>query len=72
MTEAMQLAAAPNPAIGVNIGSNPAAQDIALALRSGAVLVREASRRARGNDAKRLQQWAEKLEKLGAGKAVDL
>jgi starch synthase (maltosyl-transferring) len=54
----------PNPATGLNVGSNPAAQDIALALRSGAVLVREASRRARGGDAKRLQQWAENLEKL--------
>lgn len=57
-------AAAPNPAIGVNIGSNPASLDIALALRSGAMLIREASRRARGNDAKRLQEWAENLEKL--------
>jgi starch synthase (maltosyl-transferring) len=44
--------------------SSHAAQDIALALRSGAELVREASQRARDSDAKRLERWAEKLEKL--------
>ena len=54
--------------MGLDIGSNPAAQDIALALCSGAVLVREASRRARGSDAKQLQQWAQKLEKLAQEK----
>jgi starch synthase (maltosyl-transferring) len=57
-------AAVPNTAAGLNVGSNPAAQDIALALRSGAVLVQEAARRARGGDAERLQQWAQKLETL--------
>jgi starch synthase (maltosyl-transferring) len=60
--------AAPNPAKGLNIGSNPAVQDIALALRSGAVLVHEASRRARGSDAESLQQWAEIFEKLAREK----
>jgi starch synthase (maltosyl-transferring) len=44
--------------------SNAAAQDVALALRSGAALARDASLRARSNDATQLQQWAEKLEKL--------
>jgi starch synthase (maltosyl-transferring) len=61
-------AAAPNSGAGLDIGSNPAAQDIALALSSGAALVRGASRRARGGDAKTLQQWAQKLEKLAQEK----
>jgi len=57
-------AAAQNPATGLNVGSNPAAQDIPLALLSGASLVQEASRRARGSEARRLRQWAQNLEKL--------
>jgi len=57
-------AAAPNSAAGVNVGSNPARQEIPLALLSGALLVQEASRRARGTDARRLRQWAQSLEKL--------
>ena len=61
-------AAALNSGAGLDIGSNPAAQDIALALSSGAALERGASRRARGGDAKRLQQWAQKLEKLAQEK----
>jgi starch synthase (maltosyl-transferring) len=61
-------AAAPNSGTGLDIGSNPAVQDIGLALRSGAVLVREASMRARGSDAKQLRQWAQKLEKLAHDK----
>ena len=44
--------------------SNPASQDVVLALRFGAALVREASQRAKGSDATQLQLWAEKLEKL--------
>ena len=57
-------AAAPNPTTGLNIGSNPAAQDIELALRSGAMLVHEAAKRAPGNDAKRLKEFEDRLEKL--------
>jgi starch synthase (maltosyl-transferring) len=56
------LAAAPNT--GLNVGSNPAAQDIPIALRSGAVLVREAERRARGDEAKHLGEFAQILEEL--------
>ena len=48
----------------LNVGSNPLAQDIALALSSGAILVREAALRAQGNDAGRLLQFAENLERL--------
>ncbi len=44
-------------------GSNPAAQDVALALRTGSLLIYEASTRAKRNDAKRLQQFAATLEK---------
>jgi starch synthase (maltosyl-transferring) len=49
---------------GVEIGSNPASQDVALALRTGARLVHEAAIRARRNDAKRLREIAENFEKL--------
>ena len=52
------------PNSGLNAGSNAAAQDIPIALRSGAVLVREAERRARGNDAERLMEFAQSLEEL--------
>lgn len=58
----------PNPAAGLEIGSNPAAQDLALAFRFGAGLVREAARRARGADVELLQEWARKLEKLAKEK----
>jgi starch synthase (maltosyl-transferring) len=67
LTEA-NSGAAPFSGAGLDRGSNLAAQDIALALSSGAALVRGASRRARGSDAKRLQQWAQKLEKLAQEK----
>ena len=60
--------AAWNSGAGLEIGSNSAAQDIALALSSGVALVRGASRRARGSDAKRLQRWAQKLEMLAQEK----
>ncbi|MFP5235137.1 MAG: alpha-1,4-glucan--maltose-1-phosphate maltosyltransferase [Acidobacteriota bacterium] len=43
-----------------------AAQDVALALRTGAILVRHTASRARGNDAKRLAKAAEGLEALAA------
>jgi starch synthase (maltosyl-transferring) len=42
------------------------AREISLALRSGAILVREASMRARGVDAKRLAEVAELLNRLAA------
>lgn len=57
-------AGAPHSKTPLNIGANPAVRDIPLALLSGAVLVREASRRARGSDARRLQEWEQMLEKL--------
>ncbi len=49
---------------GFEIGSNPATQDIALALRSGAALVDEAAGRAEGDDANRLGKMARELELL--------
>lgn len=49
---------------GLETGSNAATPDIVLALRSGAALVRGASKRAKGADVKRLQQRAEDLETL--------
>jgi starch synthase (maltosyl-transferring) len=58
--------ATPNGAARLNVGSSSAAQDIPLALRTGALLVREAERRARGNDAKRLKESAAALEALAA------
>jgi starch synthase (maltosyl-transferring) len=56
--------ATPDPNAGLNVGSNSAPEDIAIALSSGAMLVREAASRAQGNDAGRLLQTAEKLERL--------
>ena len=56
----------PNAYLGV--GSNFAAQDIPLALSSGAMLVREAASRAQGSDAGRLRQIAENLERLAGEK----
>jgi len=58
------LGGGPNPGTGLNAGSNAAEQDIPIALRSGAVLVREAEGRARGNDAKLLAEFAQTLEEL--------
>src|ERR1700721_635539 len=52
------------PEFGVEIGSNPAAQEVALDLRTGARLGHEAALRARRNDAKRLRETAENFEKL--------
>lgn len=44
--------------------AQPASREIPLALRSGSILVREASLRARGIDAKRLAEVAELLNRL--------
>lgn len=52
------------PESGVSIGPNSMAWDIALALRSGARLVYEAAHRAQRDDAKRLRESAQILEKL--------
>jgi starch synthase (maltosyl-transferring) len=54
----------PGPDAGLNAGSNPGGQDIALALRSGASLINAAAQRARGNDAKRMREIAQRLEEL--------
>jgi starch synthase (maltosyl-transferring) len=48
----------------LQVGSNPASADVALALQSGAVLIQEAASRAQGNDAKRLGQIAEQFKQL--------
>jgi len=55
---------------GVQIGSNATAQDaaakdVALALLSGAILIRQAAQRARGDDALRLKEIATNFEALG-------
>ncbi len=57
---------APKSDAGLNAGSESTAQDVALALRSGAELIEKAAPRARGNDAKRLRDIARHLEKLAA------
>ena len=62
------IAARPNANAELGVGSNPAAQDIALALRSGAALMDEAVARARGNDAKRLSKMAREMEQLAQEK----
>jgi starch synthase (maltosyl-transferring) len=49
---------------GLNIGSNSGTQDVALALRSGALLINAAAQRARWNDAKRLCEIAQELDAL--------
>lgn len=59
-------AGAPVAAGGLQSGANVAAQDVALALRTGAILIRQAARRAKGADAKRLTQAADGLEALAA------
>ena len=58
------LAGPPNGNAGLSVGSNPAAQDIALALRSGAELIIQAAARAKGSDAKLLRKKALELERL--------
>jgi starch synthase (maltosyl-transferring) len=54
---------------GIQVGSNPqeqdaAAQDVALALSTGAILIREAAKRARGEDARRMTEVAAKFHTL--------
>jgi starch synthase (maltosyl-transferring) len=55
-----------NPAAGLDVGPHSATQDIALALRSGAALVKEAAARAQGSDAKRMSKLARDIELLAA------
>jgi starch synthase (maltosyl-transferring) len=62
------LAARRDSNADLNVGSNPVAQDIPLALASGAILVREAALRAQGSDADKLLQIAENLEWLAGEK----
>jgi starch synthase (maltosyl-transferring) len=54
--------APPDGNAGLGIGSDSVAQDIVLALRSGAALVNEAAARAQGNDAKRMRAMAREME----------
>jgi len=63
-SEPAQSDAMPAAAPNLEVGSNPAMQDIPIALRTGALLVRDAQRRARGSDANRLKEFAEMLEAL--------
>ena len=56
--------AALSPRAALNAGSSATEQDVPLAMRTGALLVHEASRRARGNDARRLREYAGILEDL--------
>lgn len=51
-------------AAGLNAGFASGNQDIALALRSGADLIREAAKRARGNDAAHLREISHRFETL--------
>ena len=53
---------------GLDSSADSAAQDIALALASGALLVRDAAGRVEGSDAGRLLQVAQKLERLAGEK----
>jgi starch synthase (maltosyl-transferring) len=62
-------AAMPDPNAGLNAGSNAAgpsaaAQDVALALATGAVLVKKAASRAKGADADKLLRISENLQRL--------
>ncbi|MGB7743084.1 MAG: alpha-1,4-glucan--maltose-1-phosphate maltosyltransferase [Terracidiphilus sp.] len=56
--------ASPDRNAGLNAGANSGAQDVALALRTGAGLIEAAAVRARANDAKRLREIARGFEKL--------
>jgi len=55
-----------DPNQATQVGSNPAAEDVALALLSGAVLVYEAALRADTGDAERLHKAAERFKRLAA------
>ena len=59
-----QPAETPGQPAAPNMGSKSGSQDVALALRTGAPLIRSAAERARGNDAKRLRERAQSLEEL--------
>lgn len=52
----------------LDVGSQPAEQDVALAFRTGAELIEAAAQRAHGRDAKRLREKALELEALAAEK----
>ena len=56
--------AMPKSDAGLNVGSNLAEQDVALALRTGAGLIQSAAQRARRNDERRLREIAQSFEKL--------
>ncbi|MGD0158013.1 MAG: alpha-1,4-glucan--maltose-1-phosphate maltosyltransferase [Terracidiphilus sp.] len=58
------LGTIPGPDAGLNVGSSSSAQDVGLALRSGAALVDAAAQRARANDAKRLREIARSFASL--------
>ncbi len=49
---------------GLNVGATVGDQNIPLALRSGAILLKQGSQRARGQDAKRLLEASKALEAL--------
>ncbi len=51
---------------GLNAGSKSAGQDVALALRSGAVLIQAAAQRAPRKNEKRLREIAQRFERLAA------
>ncbi len=57
-------AATPDPGAGLEIGSNAAAQDVALALSAGAILVHKAALRAQGDDRRRLGEFARTFQAL--------
>jgi starch synthase (maltosyl-transferring) len=60
------LAAMPNANAGLNVGSDPVVQDIALAISTGAILVHKAGVQAQGTDAGRLLRIAENMERWAA------
>ncbi len=53
-----------DPKAQVSVGSNAAAQDVALALATGSLLIRKAARRAQGDGAGRLNEYAERFDTL--------
>lgn len=62
-----EATAGPNVPGGLQSGAQTTpAQDVALALRTGAILVRHAAGRAKGSDAKRLMKAADVLDTLAA------
>ncbi len=56
----------PESGTGLESGAQPVSREIPLALRSGAMLVKQAATRARGTDAKRLNEISRSLEALAA------